>query len=120
MRRVLTVDAVACAGMALLLLVFAGWAAPHLGLSPDLLRGGGIVLVPWTAFLVFALAQSAISRSLVMAVIVGNLAWVAASLGLLVSGRVDPTVLGTVFVLLQAAVVLVLTWVQVNGRSRLP
>jgi hypothetical protein len=49
--------------------------------------------------------RSSVARMLLIDVVALNALWVAASFGLLASGLVTPTVLGSAFVLLQALAV---------------
>jgi len=107
LRRALLVDAAASGTMGLVMLLAASPLESLFGLPTSLLRPVGLFLIPFAAFLVW-LAQRADSlRGLVRAVVVGNILWVLASVLLLVSGLVTPTAIGTLFVLAQAAAVVV-------------
>jgi hypothetical protein len=84
-----------------------------------LLVGAGLVCLAYAAALVVLVTRTTTSRGAAMAVVAGNGVWVAASLWLLVSGLVTPTLAGHGFVLMQAAAVLGLAVVQWIGLSRI-
>lgn len=105
LHRVLVLDAVLCLAAGLALLAGAGLAAGLLGLPAGLLRGAGLALLPVAAFIVWLVRQPTPPRRALRALVALNLVWVAASLVLLLSGWVSPTILGTGFVLAQAVMV---------------
>jgi hypothetical protein len=118
LRRALILDALASGATALLMIAGAGLVEGLLGLPAALLRGAGLVLVPYVAFVVYTGTRDAISRSAVWLIIVANVAWAAASALLLVSGWVAPTALGYAFVIGQAVVVALLGELQYLGLRR--
>jgi hypothetical protein len=120
LRRVLLLDAAASGATALLVIAAAGLLEGLLGLPAALLRGAGLVLVPYVAFVVFTATREAIPRSAVWAIIAANAVWAIASGLLLVSGLVAPTLLGYAFVIGQAAVVALLGELQYVGLRRPP
>ena len=99
LRRALILDALASGATALLMIAGAGLVEGLLGLPAALLRGAGLVLVPYVAFVIYTGTREAISRPAVWTIIVANVAWAAASALLLVSGWVAPTALGYAFVI---------------------
>ena len=118
LRRALMLDALASGATGLLMIAGAGLVEGLLGLPAALLRGAGLVLVPYVAFVVYTGTRDAISRSAVWLIIVANVAWAAASALLLVSGWVTPTALGYAFVIAQAVVVALLGELQYMGLRR--
>jgi hypothetical protein len=118
LRRALILDALASGATALLMIAGAGLVESLLGLPAALLRGAGLVLVPYAAFVVYAGTRDIISRSAVWMIIVANMAWAAASALLLVSGWVAPAALGYAFVIAQAVVVALLGELQYMGLRR--
>ena len=118
LRTVLLADAIASGATGLLMIAGAGLLDGLLGLPVALLREAGLVLIPYVAFVAWVGTREAISRSPVQAIIVLNVLWVAGSVGLLVSGWVAPTMLGTAFVIAQAAVVGMLAELQIVGLRR--
>jgi hypothetical protein len=118
LRRALMLDAVASGGAGLLMIAGAGLLEGLLGLPAALLRGAGLVLVPYVAFVIWTGSRETISRPAVWAIIAANVLWAAASGLLLVSGWVAPTGLGYAFVIGQALVVAVLGELQYMGLRR--
>lgn len=79
--------------------------APLLGLPEGLLTGTALVCLAWAAALGALARQPHIARPLAWGVVLGNAAWVAASVALLAFGWVQPSGLGTAFVVAQAVAV---------------
>jgi hypothetical protein len=118
LRQVMLADAAASAACGTLMLAGGGALADILGLPPMLLRGAGLALLPY-ALLVAVLARRPTMRpAFVWAVILCNAAWVVDSLLLLLGGWASPTMLGSVFVIAQAAVVALFAELQVIGLKR--
>jgi hypothetical protein len=105
LRRALLVDAAASGLTGALMLAGAGMLTDLLGLPAALLRGAGLVLVPYVAFVAIVAARARISTAAVWAVIACNAVWTVASVALVIDGFVTPTALGTVFVIGQAVAV---------------
>jgi len=118
LRRALLLDAMASGAMGVLLLLGAGPLEPLLGLPGSLLRGVGLLLIPFAALLVWLAPRASALRGAVRAVVVGNVLWIVASILLLVSGEVAPTGLGTFFVALQAAAVAVFAYLEHRAAGR--
>ncbi|HEX6050295.1 MAG TPA: hypothetical protein VFZ21_13530, partial [Gemmatimonadaceae bacterium] len=114
----LLIDAAASGAMGVLLAVGAGVLESMLGLSVNLLRGVGVFLIPFAAFLVWLAPRAGALRAVVRTVVVGNVLWVLASILLLASGWVVPTTLGTVFVVAQAAAVAVFAYLEHRAGAR--
>jgi hypothetical protein len=89
-----------------------------LGLPETLLLWAGLALLPYAAALALLGRRERLGRGTVQAVIAGNLAWVAASLALLLWA--SPTALGYAFVLAQAAAVGGFAEAQLVGLRRSP
>ena len=111
-RWALLIDAVASGGMGVLLLAAANQLAPLLGLPVSLLRGVGVFLIPFAAFLLWIARRAGALHGLIRTVVIGNVLWILGSILLLVSGSVSPTGLGTLFVVAQAAAVAVFAWLE--------
>jgi hypothetical protein len=118
LRYALIGDAVASGATGLLLALGAGALTQLLGLPEPLMREAGLVLLPYAAAIAYLGTRATMSPGVVWAVIVGNAAWVAASLILLVGNIVAPTMLGYAFVIAQALVVLVFAEAQYFGLRR--
>ena len=76
-----------------------------LGLPAAMLRGTGAFLLVFALAVWAVAAQSRLRPALVVAVIAANLAWVVESVALAGFGWFSPATAGTVWVLMQAAVV---------------
>ncbi|ODT52722.1 MAG: hypothetical protein ABS59_08930 [Methylobacterium sp. SCN 67-24] len=118
LRNVLALDAAACAATGLLLSFGAGALAGLLGFPAEFLRGAGLVLLPCAAVLAFLASRVRLPRLAIHAVIGINILWVADSILTLVSGWFQPNALGIAFVLAQAAVVAVVTELEVIGLKK--
>ena len=118
LRNVLLLDAAASGATGLLLIAGAGLLDGLLGLPVALMREAGLILVPYVAFVAWVGTREAITRGAVWAIIAANALWAIASVCLLVSGLVAPTLLGHAFVIAQAAVVALLGELQYAGLKR--
>jgi hypothetical protein len=118
LRRALLLDAVASGATGLLVIAAAGLLEGLLSLPAALLRGAGLVLVPYVAFVIWAGTRETISHPAVWAIIAANVVWAAASALLLMSGWVAPTAPGYAFVIGQAVVVALLGELQYLGLRR--
>src|SRR2546430_17211840 len=118
LRKALLLDAAASGATGLLLIAGAGLLDGLLGLPVALMREAGLILVPYVAFVAWVGTRQGIVRGAVWAIIAANALWALASVCLLVSGLVAPTLLGYAFVLAQAAVVAFLGELQYAGLKR--
>lgn len=118
LRNALALDAVACAGMGFILAAAAGLLAGPLGLPEGFLRGAGFVLLPCAALIGWFASRRVLPRLAVYAVIGVNLLWIVDSIVILLMGWFAPTGLGIAFVLAQAAVVAIVTELEVIGFRR--
>ena len=118
LRNVLLLDAAASGATAALLIAGAGLLDGLLGLPVALMREAGLILVPYVAFVAWVGTRETTVRGAVWAIVAANALWAVASVCLLVSGLVAPTMLGYAFVLAQAAVVALLGELQYAGLKR--
>jgi hypothetical protein len=118
LRRALVLDAVASGATALLVIVGAGYIDALLGLPVALLRGAGLLLVPYVAFVAFVATRPRIEPAAVWLIIACNVLWALASFLLLLSGKFAPTGVGIAFVVAQAVVVALLGELQLMGLRR--
>lgn len=105
LRRALLLDAAASGTMGVLLLLAGGLLAAPLGLPASLLRWTGAVLVPFAAYLARVATRAEVSPDAARSIIRANVAWAVGTPLLLVSGWVRPTLLGELFVVIQAVAV---------------
>ncbi len=117
LNRVLLLDAATGVVMGLLLSLGTVPLGKLLGLPPDVLMYAGLLLFGFAAVLGFTGMQAKPSTSLVWLVILGNLAWVVASL-LVMTVWFSPNALGQVFVAVQALAVVVLTALEWRGLAQ--
>lgn len=118
LRYALFADALASGATALLLLFAAGFLTELLGLPEQLMRAAGWILVPFVGLVGYLATREHPSAGSVWAVILLNVAWVAASILLLFTDFVSPTVLGYAFVVAQAAAVFAFADLQFLGLRR--
>ena len=118
LRKALLADALLSGITGLALLLAAGPLATLEGLPVGLLRWSGFILIPFAAFVAWLGTRERVQRPLVFAVVACNALWALDSVLLLVTGWVEPTILGEVFVLGQAAVVAVLAELEFTGLRR--
>jgi hypothetical protein len=118
LRYALIADAVASGATGLLMIAGAKLLEGLLGLPSALTREAGLLLVPYVALVGFVGTREIISRVAVQVIIALNVVWAVASIGLLVTDYVAPTVLGYAFVIAQAAVVAVFAELQFIGLRR--
>lgn len=112
LKGALLFDAAASAAMGVLLIAASGPLSGMLGLPAGLLRWAGLVLVPFAAVLGWMGTRPRVSPGAAWAIIGCNVLWAADSGILLMSGWVDPTLLGTAFVLVQGAAVGAFAWME--------
>src|SRR5215467_1420865 len=105
LRLILLADAGASGATAALLVAGAGALETLLGLPVALMREAGLLLIPYVVLVVFVASRPSVAVAAVTAIITINAAWTAASVLLLASGFVSPTLLGVAFVLAQAVAV---------------
>jgi hypothetical protein len=92
-----------------------------MGLPATLLRFAGASLFPFAALLIYLAMKKNVSLPTTWAVIILNALWVFDSILLLLIGWIDPTVLGTAFVIFQAAGVALFASLEYVGlRKSLP
>ena len=105
LRKVLLLDAVVSGAAGAMMAAGAGLLGPLLGLPAGLLFWAGLALLTWTALLYALARRESVSRLVLLDVVLVNVAWVLASLGILAFGLVEPNALGVVYVVAQALAV---------------
>jgi hypothetical protein len=114
----LKADAAASGGLGALLLAGAGILAEPLGAPASLLRSAGIVLVVFAAFVAWVGLRPELWRGAAWAIVVVNALWTLASIAAALADWFPLTTVGKVFVLAQAAAVVVLALWQVIGLRK--
>ncbi len=115
LRFALTLDAVATGAMALGLIIAANWLSPFVGISAEFLRNAGLVLLPFTAGLIYFTSRREPSPLATRIIIALNILWVIDSVAVLAVDIVNPTGLGVAFVLVQGFAVAVFAFLQTLG-----
>ena len=118
LRQVLFVDAAVSGAAGVLMAAGAPLLSPLLGLPENLLFWAGLLLFPFVALLIAVARREKASRLILIDIVAINALWVAASFGLLISGAVQPTMLGYAFVIAQALTVALLAELQFIGLRR--
>lgn len=118
LRRALFADGLAGLATGSLLVLAAGWLAELLALPRELLLASGWALLPLGLFLLWLGSCEQINRLLVWVVLAINALWVVDSLVLLVAGWVTPNLLGHIFVIGQALLVLLFLELELIGLKR--
>lgn len=118
LRRVLAFDAISGAGTGALQLGLTGLLSSWLGLSEALLHGSGIAIFAFVALAGWLALQAEPPRAALATIVVCNFAWVIGCVALAFGGAPGVTALGLVYLLFQAAVVLVLAELQWMGLRR--
>lgn len=119
LHAALLADAFVTAGAGLLLAVAVGPFERLLGAPAPFLQAAGLVLLAYAGLVAWLGTRRHPPRPAVWAVIVANAVWAAdCVLLLLLGGWIEPTGLGTAFVLVQAVVVLLFAELQYVGLRR--
>ncbi|MGY1831570.1 hypothetical protein ACI8AA_14250 [Geodermatophilus sp. SYSU D01180] len=105
LRVALRLDAVVTGANGLAYLAAAPLLSDLLGVPTGTLRGLGAFLAVFAAGVALVAARPRVSRGATEVVVGANALWAAGSVAAVVAGRFDLTAAGTVWVLLQAAVV---------------
>lgn len=118
LRRALFADGLVGLATGSLLVLASAWLAELLALPRELLLGSGLALLPLGLFLLWLSSGETVNRLLVWAVLAVNALWVVDSLLLLIAGWVAPNLLGHVFVIGQALLVLLFLELELMGLKR--
>lgn len=116
LNTILTLDAMTCAVMGLLLVFAAGPVSALTQISAPLLFWAGLLLLPIACFMAFVARASQAPAWAVTFIVLGNLLWVIASLVLPLSGAITPNVFGLIFLLVQSGVVALFAWLEWSMR----
>jgi|GEM_PF-1601911 len=118
LRNLLLIDALTCAAMGSVLALGAFGISPLTDLSEFFLTCVGALLLP-LALLMAAFAMIPQIRRLgAMVVVAGNIAWVAASIILPLTGLISPNGVGLAVILVQALAVVVLIILEARALRR--
>jgi hypothetical protein len=116
LQNVPLLAAATCVGAGALMAFGSNFVASLTALPAPLLFWAGLILFPVAAMIIYAGVQAIPPRPLVWLIILGNIGWVAASLG--VFAFIAPNALGIIFILAQAAAVAVLALLEHSALQR--
>ena len=102
LKTVLVLDAITCAGVFAVGLLAAAPVGELLGLPANVVAIGGWICLAAALLMVIAARQAVPSPALVKLIAIGNLGWVAASLGVVGTFSATMTGLGIAVVIAQA------------------
>jgi hypothetical protein len=120
LRAVVWFDAATGVLLAALHLALTDTLAGWLGLPAGLVSASGLALVAYAVLAMSIASQRNIPRGLLWLLIVGNAAWFFASLALLLSSAITPTVWGQAYLVVHVVSVGLLAELQWFGVRRLP
>jgi hypothetical protein len=118
LRFLLTVDALISGVTGIAMIATAAVLEPFLSVPAVVMRSAGVALLPFAAMVFFFSRPAQFTPARVRVVIALNVAWVAASVLVLVTGWLQPTAIGVAFVVFQALVVAGLAELQFTGLRR--
>lgn len=112
LRHLLCVDAVTCAVMSPVLVAGSGYIGQLTRIPGDLLFHAGIALLPIAVFLALTAVRRPVPAFGAILIIIGNLLWMLGSVLLFVLPWISPNALGSAFIAVQAAIVLLLALLE--------
>ena len=117
LKTILILDAVTCLGVFALGLLAAGPVGALLGLPATVVAIGGWICIAAALAMLAAARQAVPNAALVRLIALGNLGWVAASLGVVAVFAAQMTGIGIAVVIAQAAAVLGFAIVEWKGAG---
>ena len=120
LRAVVWFDAATGVLLAALHLALTDTLAQWLGLPAGLVSASGLALIAYALLAGVIASQRSTPRGLLWVLIAGNAAWAFASLALLLSSAVAPTVWGQAYLVVHVVSVGLLAELQWFGMRRLP
>jgi hypothetical protein len=120
LRAVVWFDAATGVLLAALHLALTDTLAQWLGLPSGLVSASGLALIAYALLAGVIASQRSTPRGLLWVLIAGNAAWAFASLALLLSSAVAPTVWGQAYLVVHVVSVGLLAELQWFGMRRLP
>jgi hypothetical protein len=112
LRYVLWGDSISCLACGILQVTLTGFLSLHFGLSKTLLTGTGAFLLLYGAGVAVLAMRTQIQSALVWLLIIGNVAWGALAIGVLLEADAHLTILGQGYIVVQTLTVLILAQLQ--------
>ena len=119
-RHVFLADAAVSGAAAAVMLLGGAWLQALLQLPAWLMWSGGVTLAAYAAFVTWMSGRERLPRGLVWATLTINLVWAIDCAALAFSGWLSPSLFGQVFLLAQAAAVLIFAELQFVCLRRAP
>ena len=120
LRAVCWLDALTGLLLGALHLALSSPLADWLGLPEGLLQAAGLALLGYAALAILVARAPHMPKGLLWALVLGNWAWVAGCLVLLLGSGAQPTVWGQAYLLVHVVAVAALAELQWTGVRRLP
>ncbi len=117
LKTFLVADAITCIGVFAVGMLAAAPVAALLGLPAVVVTIGGWICLAAGLLMLVAAAQAVPNAALVKLIALGNIGWVAASLGVVAAFGAAMTGLGLVIVLAQAGAVLAFAVIEWKGAA---
>ncbi len=118
-RNVLKIDAASCLALGALMTLAGAQIASLTALPASFVVSAGLLLLPVGLFILVTAAQNRPTAAAVATIVVGNIAWVLASVAVASGVLLNPNTLGVGLILIQAFAVAVLTVFEWRGMQRL-
>ncbi len=118
LRQALLLDAVITGALTIVQLAAVHLLSNALALPKALLLSSGIFLTAYVLLLLVMQRAVRLPKPLVLLVIAGNVGWAFGCLAILLTDSVVPTVLGVMYVCLQAGAVLLFASLEYAGLRR--
>lgn len=115
LKTALVADAIVTGAAAVLQLTAASRLSELLGLPRTLLFESGAFLVAYTVLLIVLARSTRVSSAVIAIIVLGNIAWAAACVGLLIRDALSPSEVGVAFVIMQSVAVLVFATLEYLG-----
>ncbi|MGR3620083.1 MAG: hypothetical protein ACU0AX_11360 [Roseovarius sp.] len=117
LQTILAFDAATCAAMGTLLVFASGPIAGLTEIPGSLLFFAGLLLLPVAVFMAVFARVAAVPAWAVRVIVAGNVLWVLGSVILPITALIAPNGLGWVFLLIQAAVVVLFAGFEWTARQ---
>lgn len=120
LQAILALDSATCVVMGILLISVPGPVEKLTGIPEPLLFWAGVVLLPIAALMAIFARATMVPSWATQIIVTGNVLWALASVILPLAGLISPNGLGWLFLLMQAAVVVLFAGLELTAGQRAP